>query len=310
MNLSVDLAPANSRGLCLKNPVMTASGTAGYGIEYARLVDVERLGAVVSKAVTLSPRLGNPQVRLAETASGLLNSIGLQNVGVDAVIEEKAPVWATWSVPVIVNIAGESVAEYGELARRLDSVAGISGIEVNISCPNVAMGGMEFGKCAEVAARVTETVRSRTSLPVIVKLTPNVTDIREIALAVAAAGADAISLINTLTGMAIDITTRRPFLGSVSGGLSGPAIKPVAVYMVYRVAQAVDVPVIGCGGIWSTEDALEFIMAGACAVQMGTATMVNPNAPLAVIDGLEGYLEREGVQDIAELVGAAWKGSS
>ncbi|MDY6916985.1 MAG: dihydroorotate dehydrogenase [Chloroflexota bacterium] len=310
MNLSVDLAPGNSRGLCLKNPVMTASGTAGYGLEYARLVDVERLGAVVSKAVTLNPRPGNPQVRLAETASGVLNSIGLQNVGVDAVIEEKAPVWSTWSVPVIVNIAGESVAEYGELARRLDSVPGISGIEVNISCPNVAMGGMEFGKCAEVAARVTETVKGRTSLPVIVKLTPNVTDIGEIAVAVAGAGADAISLINTLAGMAIDITTRQPFLGSVSGGLSGPAIKPVALYMVYHVARVVDVPVIGCGGIWSAEDALEFVMAGACAVQMGTATMVNPSAPLVVIDGLKGYLEREGVQDIAELVGAAWKGSS
>ena len=294
----------------MKNPVMTASGTAGYGIEYARLVDVERLGAVVSKAVTLNPRPGNPQVRLAETASGVLNSIGLQNVGVDAVIEEKAPVWSTWSVPVIVNIAGESVAEYGELARRLDSVPGISGIEVNISCPNVAMGGMEFGKCAEVAARVTETVKGRTSLPVIVKLTPNVTDIAEIAMAVAGAGADAISLINTLAGMAIDITARRPFLGSVSGGLSGPAIKPVALYMVYHVARVVDVPVIGCGGIWSAEDALEFVMAGACAVQMGTATMVNPSAPLVVIDGLKGYLEREGVQDIAELVGAAWKGSS
>ena len=305
MNLSVELAPHNKRGLQLKNPVMTASGTAGYGMEYAELVDIERLGAIVSKAITLKPRSGNPQIRLAETASGLLNSIGLQNVGVDTLIEEKAPIWSTWGVPVIVNIAGESIAEYGELAGKLEGVAGVSGIEINVSCPNVAMGGMEFGKSPEIAAAVTDAVKSRTTLPIMVKLTPNVTDITEIARAVAKAGADAISLINTLTGMAIDITNRRPFLGSVIGGLSGPAIKPIALYMVYQVSKAVDVPIIGCGGIASADDALEFIMAGATAIQMGTATMVNPNAPLEVVDGLQRFMESEGINEIAELVGVA-----
>lgn len=305
MNLSVELAPYNKRGLQLKNPVMTASGTAGYGMEYAELVDIERLGAIVSKAITLKPRCGNPQIRLAETASGLLNSIGLQNVGVDTLIKEKAPIWSTWDVPVIVNIAGESIAEYGELAHRLEGVAGVSGIEINVSCPNVAMGGMEFGKSPEIAAAVTEAVKSRTTLPVMVKLTPNVTDITEIARAVVEAGADAISLINTLTGMIIDVSTRKPLLGSVSGGLSGPAIKPIALYMVYQVSQAVDVPIIGCGGIASADDALEFIMAGATAIQMGTATMVNPNAPLEVVEGLERFMDSEGINDIAELVGVA-----
>ncbi|MGB2800032.1 MAG: dihydroorotate dehydrogenase [Dehalococcoidia bacterium] len=305
MNLAVELAPHNKRGLQLKNPVMTASGTAGYGIEYAELVDIERLGAIVSKAITLKPRCGNPQIRLAETASGLLNSIGLQNVGVDTLIKEKAPIWSTWGVPVIVNIAGESIAEYGELAGKLEGVAGVSGIEINVSCPNVAMGGMEFGKSPEIAAAVTEAVKARTTLPVMVKLTPNVTDITEIARAVVEAGADAVSLINTLTGMAIDVTNRRPFLGSVTGGLSGPAIKPIALYMVYQVSQAVDVPIIGCGGIASADDALEFIMAGATAIQMGTATMVNPNAPLEVVEGMERFMQGEGINDIAELVGVA-----
>lgn len=305
MNLAVELAPHNKRGLQLKNPVMTASGTAGYGIEYAELVDIERLGAIVSKAITLKPRSGNPQIRLAETASGLLNSIGLQNVGVDTLIKEKAPIWSTWGVPVIVNIAGESIAEYGELAGKLEGVVGVSGIEINVSCPNVAMGGMEFGKSPEIAAAVTEAVKSRTTLPVMVKLTPNVTDITEIARAVVEAGADAISLINTLTGMAIDVSNRKPFLGSVTGGLSGPAIKPIALYMVYQVAQAVDVPIIGCGGIACTDDALEFIMAGASAVQMGTATMVNPNAPLEIVEGMERFMQGEGINDIAELIGAA-----
>lgn len=305
MNLGVELAPRNKRGLRLQNPVMTASGTAGYGVEYAELVNVERLGAVVSKGVTLRPRSGNPQVRLAETASGLLNSIGLQNVGVDALIRDYAAVWSTWSVPVIVNVAGERIEEYAEVTSRLEGVNGISGIEVNISCPNVAVGGMEFGKSAEMAAAVTEAVKSRTTMPVMVKLTPNVTDIAEIARAVVEAGADAVCLINTLTGMAIDTVNRRPFLGGVTGGLSGPAIKPIALYMVYQVCRAVDVPVVGCGGISSAEDALEFIMAGARAVQMGTATMVDPYAPLEVVDGLQRFMEREGIDDIAELVGAA-----
>lgn len=305
MKLSVALAPNSQRGLLLKNPVMTASGTVEYGIEYAKMVDIQRLGAIVCKGTTLVPRPGNPQPRLAETASGLLNSVGLQNIGIDVLIKEKAPTWATWSVPVIVNIAGESAAEYAQLAGKLEGVAGVSGIEVNIGCPNVVQGGMEFGQSPEIAAEVTKAVKSQTSLPVIVKLTPNVTDIIPIAQAVAGAGADALSLINTVVGMAIDITQRRPFLGGVSGGLSGPAIKPIALYMVWRVSQAVEVPVIGCGGIGCADDALEFIMAGATAVQIGTAGMVNPNAPLEVVEGIERFMEREGIKDIADLVGMA-----
>lgn len=305
MKLSVELAPHSRRGLLLQNPVMTAAGTVGYGIEYAKMVDIQRLGAIVCKGTTLAPRRGNPQPRLAETASGLLNSVGLQNIGIEALIKEKAPVWATWSVPVIVNIAGESVEEYAQLARRLDGVVGVSSIEVNIGCPNVAQGGMEFGQRSETAAEVTRAVKAQTALPVIVKLTPNVTDIVIIAQAVAGAGADALSLINTVVGMAIDITQRKPFLGGVSGGLSGPAIKPIALYMVYQVSQAVEVPVIGCGGISCADDALEFIMAGATAVQIGAANLVNPNAPLEVVEGIERFMEREGIKDIAELVGIA-----
>lgn len=305
MNLCVQLAPSNRRGLLLTNPVMTAAGTVGYGTDYARLVDIEKLGAIVTKGTTLSPRFGNPQPRLFETASGILNSIGLENIGIDAVVREKAPIWATWRVPVIVNIAGESIADYAELARKLEGVAGISGIEVNISCPNVARGGMEFGKSPETAAEVTRAVKSQTALPTIVKLTPNVADIASIARAVADAGADAISLINTVAGMAIDISKRKPFLGGITGGLSGPTIKPIALYMVYQVSQAVAVPIIGCGGISSTDDALEFIMAGASAVQIGTAIMINPKAPIEIVQGIERFMEREGVADIAQLVGAA-----
>jgi len=285
---------------------MTASGTVGYGTEYAELVDIERLGAIVTKGTTLNPCPGNPQPRLFETASGLLNSVGLQNIGIDALIAEKAPIWANWRVPVIVNIAGESIEEYAELARRLEGVGGVSGIEVNISCPNVARGGMEeFGVSPEAAAEVTRAVKSQTTLPVIVKLTPNVTDIASLACAVEEEGADAISLINTLRGMAIDITVKRPFLGGITGGLSGPAIKPVALYMVYQVAQAVAVPVIGCGGIACATDAIEFIMAGASAVGIGTATLVNPSAPLEVLDGIARFMEQEGVGDIAQLIGVA-----
>ncbi|MFQ5925251.1 MAG: dihydroorotate dehydrogenase [Dehalococcoidia bacterium] len=305
MNLCVELAPHNERGLLLANPVMTAAGTVGYGTGYAKTLDIERLGAIVSKGTTLSPRPGNPQPRLTETASGLLNSVGLQNIGIDALITEKAPIWATWRIPVIVNIAGESIEEYAELARRLDGVAGVSGIEVNISCPNVAWGGMEFGKSPEMAAGVTAAVKSQTSLPVIVKLTPNVTDIAQIARAVCQAGADALSLINTVVGMTIDITKRKPFLGGITGGLSGPAIKPIALYMVYQVSQAVKVPIVGCGGICSADDALEFIAAGATAVQIGTANLVNPKTALEVLGGVERFMEREGVEDIAQLVGAA-----
>ncbi len=305
MNLSVQLAPKHHRGLLLTNPVMTASGTFGYGTEYSHMFDIQKLGAIVCKGTTLEPRDGNPQPRLAETACGLLNSIGLQNIGIKALIKEKAPVWASWKVPVIVNIAGETIDDYAQLAGKLDGVAGISGIEVNISCPNIKAGGAEFGANPESAARVTAAVKAATSLPVLVKLTPNTSDIAGIAIAVAGAGADAISLINTLKGIAIDITRRRPLLGSITGGLSGPAIKPVALYMVYEVAGVVDLPVIGCGGITTASDAIEFIMAGASAIQVGTASLTNPGAPLDVLEGIEQFMKKEGVNKLTDLIGAA-----
>ncbi len=305
MNLCVQLAPENGRGLLLSNPVMTASGTFGYGVEYRHLFDIQRLGAIVCKGTTLQPRDGNTQPRLVETASGMLNAIGLQNIGVAALIKEKAPVWAGWQVPVIVNIAGETVGDYAKLAAALDGVAGVSALEVNIGCPNVSAGGAEFGADPEPAARVTAAVREATSLPLLVKLTPNTGDIAKVATAVAAAGADAISLINTLKGMAIDVDKRQPALGNVTGGLSGPAVKPVALYMVYEVAAAVDLPVIGGGGITTARDAIEFLMAGATAVQVGTAGLVNPAAPIDILDGIEKFMAQEGVEDIAELIGAA-----
>jgi dihydroorotate dehydrogenase (NAD+) catalytic subunit len=304
-DLSVQLAPGNKRGLLLANPVITASGTFGYGTEYAEVIDIQRLGAIICKGTTLKPRPGNSQPRLWETASGVLNSIGMENIGINALIKEKAPLWANWKVPVIVNILGESIADYAQLAKRLDKVAGVSGIEVNISCPNVSAGGMEFGASPESAAEVTAAVKAKTTLPVIVKLSPNVTDITEIALAVEKAGADAISLINTLKGMSIDIKTRKPVLGNICGGLSGPAIKPVAIYMAYQVARAVKVPVIGCGGITTATDALEFIMAGASAVQVGTAIFTNPCTPLDILEGIERFMKKEGIRNLSELIGAA-----
>ncbi len=305
VNLSVQLAPKHPPGLLLANPVMTASGTFGYGTEYSHMFDIQRLGAIICKGTTLEPRGGNPQPRLAETASGLLNSIGLENIGISALIKEKAPIWAGWHVPVIVNIAGETFNDYVKLAGQLDGVAGISGLEVNISCPNIKAGGAEFGANPDSAAEVTAAVRKATSLPILVKLTPNTGDIAKVAVAVAEAGADAISLINTLKGMAIDVTRRRPLLGNVTGGLSGPAIKSVALYMVYEVAGAVDIPIIGCGGITIASDALEFIMAGASAIQVGTASFSNPRAPLDVLEGIEQFMIREGIENITELIGVA-----
>lgn len=304
MNSSVQLAPKNKKGLRLANPVMTASGTFGWGTEYEHPFDIQRLGAIVCKGTTLKPREGNPQPRLAETPCGLLNSIGLQNIGIEAVLREKAPVWAGWRVPVIVNIVGETVEEYARLAGMLDGVAGISGIEVNIGCPNIEAGGAEFGTRPEPAAEVTATVKAATSLPVMVKLTPNTGDIVGVAEAVAKAGADAISLINTPKGMVIDIGKRRPLLGNMFGGLSGPAIRPLALYLVYKVAGAVEVPVVGIGGIASASDALEFIMAGASAVQIGTANFNDPNSPLEILEGIEDFMKKEGVEDINELIGA------
>ncbi|MFP4642069.1 MAG: dihydroorotate dehydrogenase [Chloroflexota bacterium] len=303
MDISVQLAPQNERGLLLPNPVVAASGTFGYGTEYSEVMDFQRLGAIISKGITLSPRRGNPQPRLVETPAGLLNSVGLENIGVEALIREKAPIWATWQVPVIVNIAGETVEEYVQVAGILDGVEGISGIEVNISCPNVEAGAMEFGTDPEMAAQVTAAVKKETRLPVIVKLSPNVTDISEVARAVAAAGADCLTVINTFKGMAIDVGQRKPALGNISGGLSGPAIKPLALYMVYTVAHEVEIPVIGCGGISSAYDALEFIMAGASAVQVGTATFTDPQAMLRIVEGIEEYLVREGFESLGALIG-------
>jgi dihydroorotate dehydrogenase (NAD+) catalytic subunit len=303
--LNTQLAPEHTGGLLLRNPVIAASGTFGYGDEYIESVDMSGLGAVVCKGTTRSPREGNPQPRLIETASGLLNSIGLQNVGIDAVVEEKAPLWATWNVPVIVNIAGETVDEYQYVASRLAGIKGVSGIEINISCPNVASGGIEFGTSAKSAAEVTAAVKSASELPVIVKLSPNVTDITEIALAVQEAGADAITLINTLRGMAIDTNSQKPSLGNIVGGLSGPAIKPVALYMVYTVFEKVTIPIIGCGGITSSDDAIEFILAGASAVQVGTANLSDPWDALRIVAGINQYLEQKGIKQIGDLVGIA-----
>lgn len=305
MNLSVQLAPKSKKGLLLANPVMTASGTCGYGTEETYPFDIQRLGAFICKGTTLEARDGNVQPRIIETAAGMLNSIGLQNIGVSALIKEKAPVWAKWQIPVIVNIAGETVADYARMAAMLDEVAGVSAIEVNISCPNVKFGGAEFGAKAESAARVTAAARKETSLPLIVKLTPNTGDIAGVAAAVAAVGADAVSLINTLKGMAIDIYKKQPLLGSITGGLSGPAVKPVALAMVYEVATAVDLPVIGCGGIANARDAIEFLMAGASAVQVGTVALVNPGAPLDIARDIEQFMSERGIKDIKELIGAA-----
>ncbi|MGD0794277.1 MAG: dihydroorotate dehydrogenase [Dehalococcoidales bacterium] len=305
VDLSVQLAPKNKRGLRLANPVMTASGTFGYGTEYSQLFDTQRLGAIICKGTTLEPREGNEQPRLVETTGGVINSIGLQNIGVEALVREKAPLWAKWRVPVIVNIAGDTVDEYGDLAKRLDSVKGVSALEVNISCPNVRAGCALFGASPDSAAAVTAAVRAATTLPVFVKLTPNAGDIVSVARAVAGAGADAVSLINSVKGMAIDISQRRPAIGNITGGLSGPAIKPLALAMVYEVAGAVDIPVIGIGGIATAADALEFIMAGASAVQVGSATFRNPRAALDVLEGIERFMEKEGLKKLSEIIGAA-----
>jgi len=305
VNLSVELAPRRKRGLLLASPVMTASGTFSNGLEFTKVFDIQKLGAIVSKGTTLRPRSGHLQPRTAETPCGMLNAIGLQNIGVEALVRDVAPVWATWRVPVIVNVSGDSVEEYGELAARLDGVPGVSGLELNISCPNVAVGGMEFGQDPSLAAAVTSAALRQTTLPLIVKLTPNVTDIAAVARAVADAGADAVTVINTVQGLAIDVHSRRPLISAVYAGLSGPAIKPIALRMVYQVAAAVDIPVIGCGGISNGLDAIEFLMAGATAVQVGTATFSNPLAPLEVLDGIQRFLDEEGVEDVRDVIGAA-----
>jgi dihydroorotate dehydrogenase (NAD+) catalytic subunit len=298
-----DLSVAIGR-LKLKNPVMTASGTCGYGEEYAPFVDLNRLGAVVVKGLSLEPRSGNPPPRIMETPSGMLNAVGLQNIGVRAFITEKLPFLRRYGMAVIANIFGETIDEYRRVAETLSGADGVQAIEINISCPNVKKGGIAFGARPEAAAEVTREVRGETDLPLIVKLTPNVTDIAEIALAAEAAGADAVSLINTLTGMSVDIERRRPHLANVTGGLSGPAIRPVALRMVWQVVHAVKIPVIGIGGIMTASDAIEFLITGATAIQVGTANFVNPSSTIEIIDGIGNYLRRHGIGKITELIGS------
>jgi len=304
MDLRVRIA-AGKRELVLNNPVLTASGCFGNGIEFLRVFDIQRLGGIVSKGITLRPRAGSPQPRIVEAPAGMINSIGLQNVGVDSVVAELAPVWATWSVPVIANIAAERVEDYARLAARLDGVPGVSALELNVSCPNVE-NGLEFGCRPELTAEVVRAVREATALPVLVKLTPSAGDVVAVAEAAVEAGAHALTIANTFPALSIDIGRRRPALGWGSGGLSGPAIRPIVLKMVWDVARAgLGVPIIGCGGIVTWSDAVEYIMAGACAVQVGTATFLNPRAPLDVLEGLEEFLRREGVEDVMQLVGAA-----
>ena len=291
-------------GIVLKNPVMTASGTFGYAREFDDLMDLRCLGGVIVKGLSLEPSRGNPPPRIVETPGGMLNAIGLENVGVDAFIEEKLPFLRTLAIPVFANIYGKTIEEYAELALRLCDVEGVSGLEINISCPNVTAGGIAFGSDSRSAHRVVKAVRKKTRLPVMVKLSPNVTDVVEIAKSVEAAGADSVSLINTITGMAIDVRTRRPVLANITGGLSGPAIKPVALRMVWQVAGRVNIPVIGVGGIMHAEDAVEFLIAGARAVQVGTANFVNPRAAQDVVQGLEAHLRKNGINDINSLIGS------
>lgn len=289
--------------LQLNNPVMMASGTCGYGEEYAEVVDLNQLGAVITKAITLKPRPGNPPPRIAETSAGMLNSIGLANVGVKKFVEDKLPFLQSLKTKVIVNVAGSSVEEYEEVVKKLEEVPGIHGYEINVSCPNVKAEGMAFGVNERLTFAITQRVRKNTSRTVIIKLTPNVTDITAIARAAEHAGADAVSLINTLVGMAVDIETHKPKLGTVTGGLSGPAIKPVALAKVYEVANAVGIPVIGVGGIVTYEDALEFIMVGAAALQVGTANFLDPRSGVKIIQGLEDYCSERGIAKISQLIG-------
>ena len=291
-------------GIKMKNPVMVASGTFGFGKEYSNYIDLNKLGAIVTKGTSLEPWRGNPPDRIAETPAGMLNAIGLQNDGVDSLINEKIPWLRQFDVSVIVNVIGKTVEEYAEVARRLDGIEGVAGLEINISCPNIKEGGIAFGTDPAMSASVVNAVRKATNLPVIPKLSPNVTDIVIMAKTCVDSGADAISLINTLLGTSIDAETRTFRLANITGGLSGPAIKPIALRMVWQVAQAVKVPVIGIGGIMTAEDAVEFFLAGADAIQVGTANFVNPNAAIEIIEGLYAYLERHDFKHITEIVGA------
>lgn len=298
-DLSVEIA-----GLKLKNPVMVASGTFGYGQEYSDLFDLNLLGAIVTKSITLKPRRGNPPPRIVETPSGMLNAIGLQNIGLEAFIREKLPFLRSLNLPVIVNISGDTSEDYVELAERLSAADGIAALELNISCPNVKRGGMMIGVDPDETHELVWRVRRVTDLPLIVKLTPNVTDITLIARAAVEGGAEALSLVNTFLAMAVDVERRKPMLANVTGGLSGPAIRPIAVRMVWQVAQAIDVPVIGIGGVMNWRDALEFLIVGASAVAVGTANFVNPMAPIQIIKGITEYLRRQGMKSVKDLIGS------
>jgi len=302
INLTTSLA-----GVTLRNPVLTASGTYGFGAEYAPYCPVSEIGAIVVKGLTVRPRLGNPVPRLAETPAGLLNAVGLENPGLEEFVSSYLPRLRLLPTKVIANISGFSVEDYAALAQALRSDSGLAALEVNISCPNVRHGGMQFGTDPASVEEVVATVKGSTDLPVIVKLSPNVTDIVAIAQAAASGGADALSLINTLLGMSIDIERRRPVLGNTFGGLSGPAVRPVAVRMVWQVSQAVDLPVIGMGGISTWQDAVEFLLAGAAAVSVGTTNFVNPWAPLEIVQGIKEYCRRHGFKAVREIVGLAWR---
>jgi dihydroorotate dehydrogenase (NAD+) catalytic subunit len=298
-DLSVEIA-----GIKMRNPVMTASGTFGYGEEFSPYLNLESLGAIVTKGLSLTPRAGNPMPRIVETPGGMLNAIGLQNVGIDAFIEKKIPFLRTVNTPVIVNFFGNTIDEYAELAARLDLIPEVAALEINISCPNVKHGGIAFGVDPEAAFSVVKAVREMTVKPLIAKLSPNVTDIVEMAQSCADAGADALSLINTLTGMAIDLSKRKAVLANITGGLSGPAVKPVALRMVWQVSRAVKLPIIGIGGITSATDALEFMLAGATAVQIGTANFISPGIAEKIVKDMEFYLVENGIRDVKELTGA------
>jgi dihydroorotate dehydrogenase (NAD+) catalytic subunit len=298
-NLTVDIG-----GMKLKNPVMTASGTFGYGEEYAPYLDLNQIGAIVVKGLSLEPRRGNPPPRIMETPCGMLNAVGLQNIGVQAFIRDKLPFLRQFDTPVIANIYAESVDDFSILAQKLSEAQGVHALEVNISCPNVKKGGIAFGTDPDMAAEVTRRVKDATGLPVIVKLTPNVTDIAGIAQSVEAAGADAVSLINTITGMSVDVEKRMPHLWNITGGLSGPAIKPVALRMVWQVVNRVSIPVIGLGGIMTAEDALEYLIVGARAVQVGTANFIDVRAIPDIIEGIGKYLRKHKMTHIDELIGS------
>ncbi len=292
------------KDLVFENPVITASGTFGYGLEYSDLIDINRLGGIVVKATTAQPRQGNPYPRMAETSMGMLNAVGLQNKGIDYFVKEIYPAIKSFKTNIIANVSGSTIDEYVAVAERINEFENIPAIELNISCPNVKQGGMAFGTNCHSAKEITSAIRKVYHKTLIVKLSPNVTDIAEIALAVEDGGADSVSLINTLLGMAIDAESRKPILSTITGGLSGPAVKPVALRMVWQVAKTVKIPVIGLGGICSAKDAIEFLIAGATAIQVGTANFIDPQITIKIIDGIENYLQRHNLKSVRELIGS------